>query len=47
MGRRENPCQCWTGPAVLHTGHCCFEDGPGECHKTEGMELFLRSEGIA
>lgn len=20
----SNPCCCWSGPAILHEGHCCF-----------------------
>lgn len=22
-----DPCRCWTQPANLHTGHCCFRAG--------------------
>lgn len=41
------PCACWTGPAFLHDGHCCFgaegDYSPGSqlpCgHGEEGMRL--------
>lgn len=22
-----NPCRCWTQPANIHAGHCCFRAG--------------------
>ena len=29
----NRPCSCWITPRLgLHDGHCCFRNGPGECH---------------
>lgn len=24
MSDEPGPCPCWTGPAAIHDGHCCF-----------------------
>lgn len=29
----DEPCQCWTGPVVLHAYHCCFAAGMREAYR--------------
>lgn len=28
MTVHAKPCRCWYGPAVIHSGGCCFADDP-------------------
>lgn len=42
MSPDDGHCSCWFGPAVLHSGHCCFRDdqvGPVFCHRVS-VEAF-------
>jgi hypothetical protein len=37
----ETLCECWTGPARLHTGHCCMREPlPAVCHVEEGRAAW-------
>lgn len=29
----DQPCRCWTGPAIIHTDHCCFRAGTTEDYR--------------
>lgn len=44
--QKPGPCPCWTGPAALHDGHCCFRyDGYETAER--GEEPFCHDQPAA